>query len=134
MLLTAFDNLERLKQRNKPAQATVKPAILKHTIIQAQALSTIYYYAQKLTQELAETYGQHPYFYKPEIKTQTFTEIPMEVQTTAKKLLKQIDHKHGQKITVQNSAIKNKDEFDKIILPTAQPYEDRDYTFQEYKA
>ena len=142
--IKAFDNIARLRKTKKRLPTrdyhTIEPAILKNIVIKTQAWSTLLFYVQKLTGELAQTYGQHPYFQNKELPELHFKEMPTQLQNMPAKLLQQIvdnqpkTQKLGKhKIKVQNNRIKNKQEFQDFILPTATAYSDRDYSFEEFK-
>ena len=142
--IKAFDNIARLQKtkRRLPTRDyhTIEPAILKNIVIKTQAWSTLLFYVQKLTNELAQTYGQHPYFQNKELPKRHFTEVPTQLQNMPAKLLQHILNAKPKtpklsehKIQVQNNRIKNKQEFQDFILPTATAYPDREYSFEQFK-
>ena len=143
-LTQAFDNINKLhKSKKKPPSKeyhTIEPAIMKNLVIKTQALSTLLFYVQNLTNDLAQSYGQHPYFYNNIIPKQQFKEIPVQLQCMPPKLLQQIQKmqpqplkQNAQKIKVQSNRIKNRQEFEEFLLPTATVYQDRDYSFKQFK-
>ena len=140
----AFDNIEKLRKSKKrlPTREyhTIEPTIMRNITIKTQAWSTLLFYVQTLVTELAQTYGQHPYFYSKELPRQQFEEVPTELHNMPPKLIKQIlERQRGiktprsQEIRVANNRVKNKQELDKILLPTAPAYKDREYTFEQFK-
>ena len=132
-LTTTFDNMQGvMKSALQPSQRkSTKKALLSRLMIKAQALSILMYYAQKLVADMANTYGMHPYFHQKTTIVPKFEEIEPNMDTipdkTKAKLLS------TKKIRANSTRIKNKAEFDQFIRPTAKPYKDREYTFQQYK-
>ena len=145
--IKAFDNIEKLRKTKKrlPTREyhTIEPAILKNIVIKTQAWSTLLFYVQKITSELASTYGQHPYFQDKAFlrhQKQHFKEIPAQLQGMPTQLFQQIMDNHqetpkikDQNTRVRNNKIKNKQEFNNFILPTATTYQDREYSFEQFK-
>ena len=138
-LSMAFDNIARIQKSQLPTRhkkTTIK-AIYSRLMIRTQALSVLMYYTQSLIGDLAATYGQHPYFHHEIVSSPQFLETTEEIDQLPKKLLHQIMRSNQQvrqtQPKVQMNRIKSQTEFEEFILPTTTPYQDREYTFNEFK-
>ena len=132
-----IDNLRRTKKKGPQARGyhTMEPAILRNVTIKTQAWSTLLYYSQSLIKELAKTFGQHPYFHNTLNPVVHFEEIPAQLQGMPPKLLEQILEPQDPKtreVKLKNR-VKNRQEFEDILLPTTSTYQDREYDFQQFK-